>query len=434
MKLRFSINYRTEWGQQMVVSITYHAVDGTERHVQLPMTTQDGDQWTGETVVLESRRSPVERFTYFYIVTDGEGQELRREWTRVRRCYTFDATRTFIFNDQWLDMPLNSHLYTSAYRVTALRCKEESRVEEKRMPLFRKTLLFRVSAPQLTGQQAVAIVGSHPALGAWNPSRYLPMEKTGQEEWTATLNVDWIGMPLEYKFVVIDRETHELLAWEEGDNREVTEELEDGQVMVLFGEQLRWAEKPWRVAGVSIPLFALRSEHSCGVGDFGDLRKLVDWATETGMKVIQLLPVNDTTVNRHWGDSCPYNIVSAFALHPHYMDLGQLGSLKDKRQMTAFRRQQRELNALSYSDYEAVDRVKTDYVHRIFEERGRETIASADFKAWREANADWLQLSYHAHSNYPNMPFLVQTPEFVGESIRKMQKAYCHPSRNLSAS
>ena len=398
MKLRFSIHYRTEWGQQMVVCVSYCAADGVERHVQLPMTTQNGDQWTGETVVLESRRSPIMSFTYYYIVADADGKELRREWTMMHRDYAFDSTKTFIFNDQWHDMPLNTHLYSAAYQVTtnfqSIGGKggeqQGDKKGAKKLPLFRKTLLFRVSAPQLTDEQMVAIVGSHPALGSWNPARYLPMENTGRNDWMATLNVDWISMPLEYKYVIINRKTHELQAWEEGDNRMATDELADGEVMVLNGEPLRWAEKPWRVAGVCVPVFALRSEHSCGVGDFGDLRRLVDWAVLTGMKAIQVLPVNDTTIYHQWGDSCPYNIVSAFALHPQYIDLEQLGTLKNKQQMTAYRRQQRELNALSYSDYVAVEKVKSEYVHQIFQEKGSQTLNSADFKSWREENKEWL--------------------------------------------
>jgi 4-alpha-glucanotransferase len=84
------------------------------------------------------------------------------------------------------------------------------------------------------------------------------------------------------------------------------------------------------------------------------------------MKVIQILPVNDTTSSHNWCDSYPYNIVSAFALHPHYIDLEALGSLKSKAKMTVYRRQRQELNNLNYSDYEAVDRVKSAYVQEIF--------------------------------------------------------------------
>ena len=140
-----------------------------------------------------------------------------------------------------------------------------------------------------------------------------------------------------------------------------------------------------------MPVFSLRSDTSYGVGDFGDLRRMVDWAVLTGMKVIQILPVNDTTTSHGWSDSYPYNIVSAFALHPHYLDLEAFGSLKSKSKMTAYHRQRRELNALGYSDYEAVDRVKSAFISDLYEERGRQTLESKEFKSWFEANRDWLE-------------------------------------------
>ena len=165
----------------------------------------------------------------------------------------------------------------------------------------------------------------------------------------------------------------------------------DGTVLVVYGESLRVKEQIWRAAGVVVPVFSLRSEHSCGVGDFGDLRRLVDWAVATGMKVIQTLPVNDTTTDGDWHDSYPYNIVSAFALHPHYLDLEALGTLKSKTKMTAFQRQRRELNALGYSDYEAVGRVKWAYVQELFEEKGRQPLDSKEYKAWFDENKYWLE-------------------------------------------
>ena len=396
MKLKFAINYRTEWGQQLVVCIGYTLQDGSTRNVQLTLITQDGDQWNGETAILESRRSPIQAFTYYYIVADSEGRELRREWTFEPRIYVFDASKTFIFSDQWQEIPLNAHLYTKAYEVTtdgqSTDCAEDDmQISRLRLPLFRKTVLFRVSAPQLQRGQMLAIVGNHPALGSWNPSRYLLMNHIGRKTWMLSLNVDWIGMPLEYKYVVVDKETHELLAWEDGLNREVTGSLVEGEVFVANGEPLRLAEKYWRAAGVCVPVFSLRSEQSCGVGDFGDLKRLVDWAVITGMKVIQILPVTDTTVNHQWRDSNPYKIVSAFALHPHYLDLNQLGKLKDKQRMTVFLRQQRELNALQYSDFEAVDRVKNGYVHHYFEEKGSEMLRSTDFHSWMAENRWWLE-------------------------------------------
>ena len=72
------------------------------------------------------------------------------------------------------------------------------------------------------------------------------------------------------------------------------------------------------------------------------------------------------------------------------MDLEALGRLKSKAKMTAYHRQRQELNALAYSDYEAVDRVKTAYIQEVFEERGQLTLDSKEFKQWFALNQEWL--------------------------------------------
>ena len=396
MKLKFTINYGTQWGESLHVVIAYLSLDGTVKTSNLLMQTDDGFFWELETAVIESRQHPIASFSYYYQVEDGEGTVLRREWTGVPRSYHFDSTKNYIMPDLWRDIPLQYHLYSSAY-MTTVGLPHYEQTQTLRMPLYRKTVVFRVSAPQLLKGQSLALLGSHPALGDWNSARFLRMEYLGQADWMLSVNVDAILLPLEYKYVIIDDATNTLVAWEEGDNR-TTEGLlppdlnavPDGTVLVVYGESLRVKEQTWRAAGVVVPVFSLRSEQSYGVGDFGDLRRLVDWAVQTGMKVIQTLPVNDTTTDGGWHDSYPYNIVSAFALHPHYMDLETLGPLKDKTKMTAYHRQRRELNALGYSDYEAVDRVKSAYIREFFEERGKQTLDSKEFKAWFEENKDWL--------------------------------------------
>ena len=397
MKLKFTIQYGTQWGENLYVAITYTSRDATEKVRRLPMTTNDGWHWELETSAVESRQHPVESITYYYYVADAEGVELRREWTGVPRTYYFDATKTFIMPDLWREVPLQYHLFSRAYQVTSGLFSDET-LHVQRVPLYRKTIIFRVSAPQLKKGQSVAILGSHPALGSWNPARYLRMEPLGLCEWQLSVNVDAILLPLEFKYVIVDDATHALVAWEEGDNRIIEGMLPleltavpDGTVLVVCGESLRVKEDIWRAAGVCVPVFSLRSTRSCGVGDFGDLRLLVDWAVTTGMKIIQLLPVNDTTATCSWSDSYPYNIVSAFALHPQYLDLQALGPLRDKKRMTAFLRQQRELNALNYTDYEAVQRVKFDYIREVFEERGRQTLETKEFKQWFEDNKVWLE-------------------------------------------
>ena len=348
MKLKFSIQYGTQWGEILSVVVTYRSADQTEKSERLLMTTNDGLEWQLETTVLETRKHPIVSFSYYYQVEDADGRVLRCEWKGVPRVYYFDSSKDYVMADLWRDIPLQYHLYSQAY-LTTMGMSGEGTVTPLRVPLYRKTVLFRVSAPQREGHSRWLSLGRtrHLAVGMWHAISgwSISVVLTGC---CRSMSMRFC-CPFEYKYVIIDDETHALVAWEEGDNRTTAGLLPsdlttvpDGTVLVAYGESLRVKEKMWRAAGVVVPVFSLRSQHSYGVGDFGDLRRLVDWCVMTGMKAIQLLPVNDTTCSGNWSDSYPYNIVSAFALHPQYIDLEALGALKNKTRMTAAERQQQE--------------------------------------------------------------------------------------------
>ncbi len=398
MKLHFRLNYNTIWGERLHVGIVYKGCDGSLRHNDLPMNTDDGQVWTLETTAIESRQCVLESFTYVYKVKDADGNVLRSEWDGVPRTMAFDPTKDYFMPDCWRDIPLQSHLYTNAY-LTATQSPADEEVKPLQLPLFRRTVVFRISAPQLQPGQSLGVCGGHPAIGDWSESRYIPMQYAGRQEWVLSINVVGImNFPLEYKYVVVDNRSQGLVEWEEGSNRTTGDcAVSDGQVLVLDGGILHVREKMWRAAGLAVPVFALRSNSSYGVGDFGDLRRMVDWAVLTGLKVIQMLPVNDTTKSRDWMDSSPYNAVSCHALHPHYVDLEAAGVLSDKAKMTVYHRQRLELNAFSHSDYCAVDRVKNAYLSDLFAEKGAAVCASGAFKSFVRDNKDWL-MPYAAFS------------------------------------
>lgn len=150
----------------------------------------------------------------------------------------------------------------------------------------------------------------------------------------------------------------------------------------------RWIEWPVkRGAGTAVPVFSLRSVKDFGIGEFLDLKLLVDWAEATGQKIIQLLPVNDTTRKGEWKDSYPYSPISSFALHPLYINLQTLGIEEDEQ----FVRTRDELNALEELDYPRVFREKMEYLHKAYKMRGDDDLRSREYKKFYAANSSWLQ-------------------------------------------
>lgn len=390
MKLKFSIPYKTNWGECLRVVINYHTKSKSNRLFTLVMTTEDGEHWKAETSVMHASQHVITAMSYHYEVCNDEGDILRCEWGLKRRVFCMDITKDYCFLDSWMDVPLNAYLYTNA--LCNMRGTElDEQVEPVPLSSFRRSLIIKVTAPQLCKGQRLAVIGSHPALGCWNPSRYILMTYCGCSEWILSLNVWGIPIPFSYKYVIVDDHVEGGIIWEEGDNRitgDIT--IEDGEVKVLTDNNIRICEPLWRAAGVSIPVFSLRSEHSYGVGDFGDLKRMIDWAVATGMKLIQVLPVNDTTTMGYWDNSCPYNIISSFALHPHYLDVEDVTILRDKRKMNVYRRQQQELNALNITDYEAVDRVKNAYINDAFMQSFDAVNVTNDYQHFIAVNAYWL--------------------------------------------
>lgn len=120
-------------------------------------------------------------------------------------------------------------------------------------------------------------------------------------------------------------------------------------------------------AGVAVPIFSLRSNEGFGIGEYNDLKKLADWCAVTHLKLIQILPINDTTTDGGWGDSYPYKSISTKALHPIYLNLEKVGTLNDENERLRFNEIKKELNAKEFVDYPAVFKVKMEYLKKIFE-------------------------------------------------------------------
>ena len=381
MVLHFSLQYRTEWGQDVRVQVNLKRKRGASLSRVFPLHTDDGLTWHGEAVVSEK---DITHFTYRYAVYEGE-LIYRQEWNGVERDFPA-AERHFILHDYWKDIPPLQHLYSSAY----LNCITHTQTQPTTFVFYPRTLIFRVQAPQLRRNQCLALLGSLPSLGQWMPERSIAMTRAGAHEWVISMNAEALASRFEYKYVVMDERTGNVEAWEEGENRVFDVPQQGNDIYVVWDRRIRLAEPRWKAAGVVIPVFSLRSEKSQGVGDFGDLRRIVDWAEHVGLRCIQVLPVNDTQQSHTWQDCYPYNAISIFALHPQYVDLSQLSVILDGAYMTAYESERVRLNSLPQQDYEAVERLKTDYLRRLYAQEGEATLMTAAYRAFFKANEEWV--------------------------------------------
>ena len=404
MNITFNIPYRTEYGEELLLNIAPTAgeaesVPDSSQYKVLSMSTHDGETWSLK-MQLDPKESP--RYDYFYSVRGIRGMK-RSEWKTVMHRIDLNATKAvrYVVTDRWIDFPGDTYLYSSAFTDCVNR-----RIEEQpKTSGYAATLRLAVRAPQLRSGMRLHIVGAQPALGCWNIADSLPMTEHNHNEWTADIDADTLfaslgkgrkpsvvkpaNASLEFKFVALGDKGE--VEWETGLNRTLSiEPMEKGNVRVVSLDQAFFALCDEKIAGTLIPVFSLRSKGSFGVGDFGDLKKMIDWVAKTHQRVLQVLPINDTTSTHTWTDSYPYSCISIFALHPQYCDLRQLPPIKDKLEADRFETLREELNALPQIDYERVNNAKTRYLQIIFAQEGKEVLGSEEFKAFFKRTEHWL--------------------------------------------
>ena len=209
-------------------------------------------------------------------------------------------------------------------------------------------------------------------------------------EWVVDADAsDMAGKMVEFKFMAVSASGDKI--WESRNNRElVLPTLYDGDTVCYEESEAYFDIYNVRCAGTLVPVFSLHSKKSFGVGDFGDLRMMIDWVAQTHQRVLQVLPINDTTTTHTWTDSYPYSCISIFALHPQYANLRALPQLNDKKDREHYERLRLELNDLPQIDYERVNNAKTEYLHKLYLQEGATTLKGQPFKQFFESNKTWL--------------------------------------------
>lgn len=232
--------------------------------------------------------------------------------------------------------------------------------------------------------QTVCICGSTNTFGCWNEEIAVPMHCVGTSTWILSVDLDENVTSIQYRFLI--KENERIIRWEWGSPHSCTiESLEDIDVSCF------WKDNPVgeRIAGVAIPVFSLRSNDSWGIGEFLDLKKMIDWAVSTGQKIIQILPINDTTSSCTWKDSYPYNSISVYALHPLYLSLENF-VLRNNELNAYYREEARRLNNLPSVDYEQVSRLKWAYISDLYSEIGESFSGKEDYRNFMDRNNYWL--------------------------------------------
>ena len=392
MTVQFNIEYKAMFGEQIVVNIQTE-----EGELKLPLETTDGERWACDWCV----ESPEKSYTYYYSV-EREGRAVKTEWLMIKHQLDVNARKAAVYTlyDHWKAMPEDAYLYSSAFTD----CINHQVPQEMKPETGSKIVRLIVRAPQLHDGERLGVLGADKALGAWDVQKILPMTQHTYNEWVADIDATHLeGSHLEFKFVAFRNAKNDLL-WETSMNRTVDlPEMKAGELVSYELDQAFFALYNRKLAGTQVPVFSLRTRKSAGIGDFGDLKTMIDFVASTGQKVLQLLPINDTTITHTWTDSYPYSCISVFAIHPQYADLHALPELKDAKARTEAEKTRAELNALDKIDYEKVNDFKINYLRQIFNQEGEKMMKTAEYKAFFQDTELWLvpyaQYSYLRDKN-----------------------------------
>lgn len=383
MKIDFYLRFRTQFGQTLAVAGNIPALGNQEIVKALPLRFFNEEFWYASIEIDPSENLSIQ---YRYVFSNEKG-ETKLEAEKGRSIEIKKKHDDVMVIDTWNDESfIENAFYTTPFKNVLL--KESKKIKHKKRE--DATHLFKVKAPLLTSNEVVCITGSAAELNSWTFVKPILLHKN-QDWWVLEINLAEAIFPLTYKYGIYNFKKEEFVRFEEGDNRVLHNDVPANRTTIVHDGFLRLPDTSWKGAGVAIPVFSLRSANSFGIGEFADIKLLADWSASAGINLIQLLPINDTSATYTWKDSYPYAAISAFALHPIYINLQKVAGKKYGPTIKSLVKKQKQLNALTEIDYEQVVHFKINVLRELFEIDNLEFTQDKEYQEFFQDNRDWLE-------------------------------------------
>lgn len=386
-KIIFQIRFHTHFGQDLFILGDHPLLGNGLPEAAVPMHYFDEEHWY---VVIDCSDTIINTpITYNYILKNPDGT-INFDWGTDK---VFNPTQTkaeeLVFIDAWNYAGYyENSFYTEPFAKVLLKTNHTS---VKAVPPKTITHTLKIKSPLLAQGQTLCVLGSADALHNWDISKPVLMSRNAEEDfYTVSFDLSQQDFPIAYKYGVYDVTNQQFIRFEEGNNRVLHDAGKPKRQTVLNDGYALLPNNNWKGCGIAIPVFSLRSEKSFGIGEFTDLPLLVDWAKQAGIQMIQVLPINDTTATHTWTDSYPYAAISAFALHPVYLNLSKLTDVANSKRLKKLEKERLRLNALDKVDYLAVAKIKSEYVAEIYHETGKAVFKTTAYAHYFEQNKHWL--------------------------------------------
>lgn len=383
MKVTFRIHYHTTWGENLCITGSPEALGNMDYSKAFPMNHVGNGEW--EAIVHFEEES---NFEYKYLVKSHD-EAPQYEGGKYRK-FASAAHDEVVIRDFWRPKAdPESALFTKVFSEVLMPAPHLHKKHTHKASA--QSISFRIRHARVPKGKSLAIVGNQTVLGNWKE----PVLMTADlfPVWEKTIALKQVKFPVSYKYVLVDEQNGKISEWEDGPERNLfyVDHKANSIIHLQNDEKFRSGQSAWKGAGVAIPVFSLRTSEGFGIGEFNDLRKLVDWAVQSGLKMIQLLPINETVATHSWLDSYPYKAISVFALHPIYLNVDDLGEIENEKLRDEFALAREVLNAKPYVDYVEVARIKSKYYKIIFDQTWKKVKQSKTYKTFFEENRDWLE-------------------------------------------
>ena len=386
MILNFYLRFNTRFGQALYVSGSYSLLGENDIINAIPLQYFNDEFWHTKVEIPDAVSYTID-LEYRYILRENDGNEIV-EWgnDRIIDFKKTTANKEIVLVDTWNHAgEVENAFYTKPFQEVLLKTNTAT-AKPRAVKAF--THEFKVKAPLLKAAEVLCIAGTGNTLGEWKTDKPILLSKSGNW-WTVKLNFTKDSFPVAYKYGVYNVAEEKFVNFEDGRNRTLPVDTQKGKVTIIHDGFAQLAYPNWKGAGVAIPVFSLRTNNSFGTGEFTDIPKLVDWAKTCGLKLIQLLPINDTTATHTWTDSYPYAAISAFALHPLFLNIEKLAG-KNSTLAKSLKQQQEALNALPEVDYDEVMKIKFAAIKELYSKQKDKFKDDPNYFEFFDLNRHWL--------------------------------------------
>jgi 4-alpha-glucanotransferase len=384
MLVHFNIRFSTVFGQSLFVSGNTPELGNDNIDNAVPLNYLNNQFWELKcNIDIEN----IEALQYQYILKDGDAQIVEFGDDKILHLANYKK-QSIVTLDAWQDTAdYRNNFYTKPFQQVFFA--KNSKLQKPAKPNKQANYELKVKNPFLKPDEQVCVIGNINSLNKWNTNSPILLHTNGVWH-TVTLKVDDSDTAIEYKYGIYNTTQKTFVQFEEGENRKI-EIVPDAKTIVVVHDNYQYINNnSWKGAGIAIPVFSLRSKNSFGVGEFTDIKLLVNWAKQAGLKLIQLLPINDTIANHNWKDSYPYAAISAFALHPLYLNLQEVAGSQHQAIIKPLLKKQKQLNSLAEVDYEQVIKFKLTAAKELYLLQKDVLKEDVEYFNFFELNRHWL--------------------------------------------